>query len=262
MSVSKLRLRLLILELIIITLSTVSVKAQTTAIEVIVGTSSVKPSINGQWQQYEWDDAAEYKLTVGSSEVVNRPYMRLKHDNDTLYGLVDVPSDNGGYYVDSKSKINWGQVLLLFYYGAMFDFQNTTQAFTTFQISTNQTHLTNILVVCRCSDQYARLVSSHSSAALSLSSTIHYGMKHSVWEFSIQMYPYVLKNSLNSNSMNSSIGFTVAVVDSFGHALLFVSPGQHSEMIFISTLAPQAVLVTPIDLLCFRRLSRILAEQE
>jgi len=237
------RLRLLLSVLIIITLSTVPVKAQTTAIEVIVGMSSVKPSINGQWQQYEWDDAAEYKLAVGSSEVVNRPYMRLEHDDDTLYGLVDVPSDNGGYYVDSNSKINWGQVLLLFYYGAMFDLRNTTQAFTAVQISTNQTHLAYTRVVCRCSDQYARVVSSHSSAALSLSSTIDYGMKHSVWEFSIQMYPYVLRNSLNSNSMNSSIGFTVAVVDSFGHALLFVSPGQYSEMTFISTLAPQTVLV-------------------
>ena len=240
MSVPKLRLRLLILELIIITLSTVSVKAQTTAIQVIVGTASVKPSINGQWQQYEWDDAAEYKLTVGSSEVVNRPYVRLEHDNDTLYGLVDVPSDNGGYYADSNSNINWGEVLLFFYYGARFDFQNTTQAFTVFQISTNDTHLAYIRVVCRCSDQYARIVSSHSSAALSLSSTIHYPMKHIVWEFSIQMYPYVLKNSLNSG-INASIGFTVAVVDSFGHAMLFASLSQHSEMIFISTLAPQAV---------------------
>ena len=93
-------------------------------------------------------------------------------------------------------------------------------------------------------------VSSHSGAAVSLSNTIHYAMKHSVWEFAIQMYPYVLKNSLNSNSMNSSIGFTFAVVDSFGHTMLFPSLGQHSEMIFISTLAPQAVLVPPMDLLC------------
>ena len=132
-------------------------------------------------------------------------------------------------------------MLLLFYYGATFDFQNTTQAFTAFQISTNGTQLAYIRVVCRCSDHYARLVSSHSRLALSLSSTIHYPMKHSVWEFSIQMYPYVLKNSLNSNS--TSIGFTVAVVDSFGHAMLFASPNQHSEMTFISTLTLQAVLV-------------------
>jgi hypothetical protein len=203
--VPKLRLGFLISVLILITLSTIPVKVQPTAIEVIVGTATVKPSINGQWQQYEWDDAAEYKLTIGSSKVVNRPYMRVEHDNDTLYGLVDVPSDNGGYYVDSNSKINWGQVLLLFYCGTMFDLQNTTQPFTAFQISINQTHLAYIRVACRCSDQNARVVSSHSNAALSLSSTIYYGLKHSVWEFSIQMHPYVLKNSLISDSMNSSI---------------------------------------------------------
>ena len=87
MRVPKLRLGFLISVLILITLSTIPVKAQPTAIEVIVGTATVKPSINGQWQQYEWDDAAEYKLTIGSSKVVNRPYMRVEHDNDTLYGL-------------------------------------------------------------------------------------------------------------------------------------------------------------------------------
>jgi hypothetical protein len=245
--VPKRRIRFLILELIVIIMLAVSVDARNNAFEVIVGTATVKPSINGQWQQYEWDDAAEYKLTVGSGDVINRPYIRLEHDNDTLYGLVDVPSDNGGFYVDSNSQINWGQVLILFYYGARFDLQNTTQAFTAFQISTNQTHLAHIRVVCRCSDQYARVVSSHSSAALSLSSTIHYAMKHIVWEFSIQMYPYVLNNTLNSDSLNSTIGFTVAVVDSFGHAFLLTNLSEHAEMIFTSPVAPQTVLAQDVQ---------------
>jgi len=226
----------------IIALSTVPAKAQANMIEIIVGSAIVKPSINGEWQQYEWDDAAEYKLTVGSSGVVNRPYIRLEHDNDTLYGLVDVPSDDGGYYVDSDSTTHWGQVVLIFYHGTRFDLHNTTQDFTAFQISTNQTHLAYVRVVCRCNDQYARMISSHSTAALSGSSTIHYGMKHSVWEFAIRMYPYVMNESLN-NTPNPRIGFTIAIVDSFGHSFLFANSTQSSEMSFIPTVAPQGIAV-------------------
>ena len=226
----------LLTSLLIITLSIVPVKAQLNAVEVIVDSATVKPSINGEWQQFEWDDAAEYKLNVGSSGILNRPYVRFEHDNDTLYGLVDVPSDDGGYYVNSNSKIQWGQVVLVFYHGARFDFHNTTQDFTAFQISTNQTHLAYTRVVCRCSDQYARMVSSHSTAALSVSSTIHYGMKHSVWEFAIRIYPYVTNESLNSTP-NPKVGFTIAVVDSFGHSFLLANSDQSSEMSFISTVA-------------------------
>ena len=226
----------------IITLSIIPVKAQANVIEVIVGSATVKPSINGEWQQYEWDDAAEYKLTLGSSGVINRPYMRLEHDNDTLYGLVDVPSDDGGYYVDSNSTIHWGQVVLLFYHGAIFDLHNTTQEFTAFQISTNQTHLAYVRVVCRCNDQYAHMVASHSTAALSGSTTVHYGMKHSVWEFAIRMYPYVMNESLNSTP-NPKIGFTIAIVDSYGHSFLFANTSQSSEMSFIPTATPQGITV-------------------
>ena len=76
------------------------------------------------------------------------------------------------------------------------------------------------------------------------------------------MYPYVLKNSLNSNSMNSSIGFTVAVVDSFGHAILFASPGQYSEMTFVSTLALQAVLLQGVGASRIVRLRHIASRPE
>jgi hypothetical protein len=86
-------------------MANVSAQAVTTTLE--VGNTIQPPSIDGGWQMGEWVGAVEYNLTVGSTgKVTNLPMIRLLHDSNTLYGLIDVPSDNGGSYTDSMGHVN------------------------------------------------------------------------------------------------------------------------------------------------------------
>ena len=55
-----------ILAVLMLLMAITQVRGQT-ASEIVVGTTTVKPTIDGQWQQGEWDNAIEYELTQGST---------------------------------------------------------------------------------------------------------------------------------------------------------------------------------------------------
>lgn len=57
----------------------------------------MKPSIDGVWQTGERNDANEYRLSsvFHNANGKGEAYVRFKHDNSTLYSLIDVPSDDG-----------------------------------------------------------------------------------------------------------------------------------------------------------------------
>jgi hypothetical protein len=73
----------------------------------IVGTAAVRPDIDGVWQASEWNDAVEARLALYSKQVNNKGevYVRLKHDNNSLYGLIDAVSDNGSTWIDDGNTV-------------------------------------------------------------------------------------------------------------------------------------------------------------
>jgi hypothetical protein len=236
------------------------VRGQTVS-EVTVGTASIKPGIDGQWRQGEWNSAIEYVLTGGSSTPIKATaYLRMMHDAHNLYGIIDAPSDNGATYVNANGDTSWGAVLFAFYYGAFLNPNNQTQLYTLFALNTNQTKIVNVGVYCRCPGEDPNRISSYSQAATTLSVTPHSNTNHRVWEFSLPIFPYVITTSLDQNPM---IGFDVTVIDSTGNQLSLVTLAQHAELTFVSTPVPETLsgqvmlpvaLITPLILLfAFRR---------
>jgi hypothetical protein len=240
------------------------VRGQTVS-EITVGTAAIIPRIDGQWEQGEWDDAIEYTLTVfvGSPTSVEIPaYIRMVHDSHNLFGIIDVPTDNGTAYVNANGNRTWGAALLSFYYGAFLNPYNQTQLFTFFALNTNQTEIANVSVYCLCVHGVdANMISSDSHAATTLSVTPHSSSKHRVWEFSLPIYPYVITTSLDTNPM---ISFDVTVIDSSGNHISLVNGStQHASLTFVSISVPEVPsgqmilpvsLITPlILLLAYRR---------
>jgi hypothetical protein len=80
--------------------------SQLTGVHIVASTAVVKPSIDGLWQTGEWDDANEYQYSYAYFQVnlSAEAYVRCKHDNASLYWLIDVPSDNGSVYVKGEQK--------------------------------------------------------------------------------------------------------------------------------------------------------------
>ena len=69
-------------------------------VHIVAGEAVVKPRIDGGWQTGEWDDANEYRFSAVYYDVngMGEAYVRCKHDNSSLYWVIDVPSDNGAAY--------------------------------------------------------------------------------------------------------------------------------------------------------------------
>ena len=173
MYVSKPRGLILILALLTLSLIIIQAKGQS-APEIEVGTTTIKPTIDGQWQQGEWDNAIEYTLSQASTGPAKvQSYFRMMHDASNLYGILDVPSDNGAQYINSNGDLTAGAALLAFYNGAFLNPSNQTQLFTFFAFSVNQTtKRATVSVMCRCR-QDPNMISSLSQAATTLSITAH-----------------------------------------------------------------------------------------
>lgn len=197
------------------------------------------PSINGQWQPGEWDSATVYNLTVGSLQVKLRPTVRLLHDNSSLYGLVDVPSDYGGTFVVNGVK-NWGYVILIFYYGTALSYPlSPTQLWYNLFINTNQTGPATMwyFISAAASTNQANPVLKHSLTATSLTTTSLTNVKHRIWEFSVQLYPYILTTPMNK--AGTSIGFNVRVYDSGNDMMELVGSVQPGRLFFSETALPE-----------------------
>ena len=224
----------LMLSLIVFSFSIalVNVQAQSTPIiPFIANATNQPPTINGQWEPAEWENAVTYNLTVGASQVTERPSIRLLHDNATLYGLIDVPSQ--------KSKIG-GDVLLFFYYGIV---RSTTLTQTRWDcFLQNQTGYSPTGIGWSPANSSMRanafLAQKHFKAYANLASTELSKTKHRIWEFSIQLFPYFILNPLTENS--TTIGFNVVVNDGTGTANLMylVGMSQPGRLIFVDTALP------------------------
>lgn len=203
----------------------------TTTIPFYAGTTSQQPSINGQWEAGEWGNTETYNLTIGSHANL-RPNVRLLHNNSSLYGLVDVPSDTGGTFIDSNGQKSWGWVALDFYYGTFFPAAGSTQPFFVFYLSTNQTGPYMGLYVYGNSsiENKGFDAQRHSIVTTSLSTTTLANTKHRIWEFSLQLFPYIVPESLTQNATN--IGFNVRAVDSGGNMMYLVGESQPGRLIF------------------------------
>ncbi|HKM78035.1 MAG TPA: hypothetical protein VJZ03_03085 [Candidatus Bathyarchaeia archaeon] len=241
-----------ILAVLMLLMAITQVRGQT-ASEIVVGTTTVKPTIDGQWQHGEWDNAIEYELTQGSTGPIKVPsYFRMMHDADNLYGILDVPSDNGTQYINANGDLTAGGAFLAFYYGASLNPNNQTQIFSFFEFGVNQTtERADVTVV----SPESRLISSRSQVATVLSTTIHSSSLHRIWEFSIPIHPYVIEASLDTNQ---TMGFDLTVIDSSGNQLSLVSLNQHATITFVGTPVPEIIsgqitlslaLLTPLIML-------------
>lgn len=228
----------LILAVLMLLMTITQVRGQT-APEIVVGTMTVKPTIDGQWQPGEWYNAIEYELIQGSTGPVKIPgYFRMMHDTDNLYGIIDVPSDNGTEYINTNGDLMAGGALLAFYYGAVLDPNNLTQPYTFFTLNVNQTtKRAYVAVECRCR-QDPNIIASESQVATALSTTPHSSSMHRIWEFSLPIHPYVIEASLDSNS---TIGFDLIVIDSSGNQLFLVNLNQHAGITFVGTPVPEII---------------------
>jgi hypothetical protein len=97
---------LLATALILLVLRLPAANSQLTGVHIVASTAIAKPSIDGVWQTGEWDDANEYRYSYAYYQVnlFAEAYVRCKHDNFSLYWLIDVPSDNGSAYVKGDQK--------------------------------------------------------------------------------------------------------------------------------------------------------------
>jgi len=223
-----------IIILVIFMISLSQVRAQSSSIEFVVGTYKVPPSIDGKWQTGEWDNSNEYDFAEGSG---NGPYIRMTHDTSNLYGIVDMPSDDGGSYVDAYGNSYFGGVELVFYFGSVLNPRNSTQSAYYFAFNTNRTQVVNVgmqCFVCPNIDPY--VVEKNAKGATSLEETVHSSTMHRVWEFSVPLYPYVVKNRLENSG---SIGFNVRAFDSSGDQLFLASLTQQATLNFIDTAVPE-----------------------
>jgi hypothetical protein len=234
----------------ILSLIITQVRGQT-ALEIAVGTTKIKPTIDGQWQQGEWDNAIEYKFAKGLPRPPTNPaFIRMTHDSSNLYGIIDVPSDNGTTFQLMNGNAIFGLSYVIFYSGTVLNPTDKSQIHTYVQLAVNRTHV-SVAVDCNGLCDVESIIA-NSQGATSLSGTIHSSTKHRVWEFSIPVY--VVKPSLSSNS---KIGFEVIVSDSAGNLLYLVDLAQHADLSFVGTPVPEltgeiilpVMLITPVILL-------------
>jgi hypothetical protein len=210
----------------------VSVQAQTVQTTVTVGIVTRQPSIDGVWERGEWDNAVSYNVTAeATSHAETSSTIRLLHDNTTLYGLIDVPSDSGSSHSDSNGHVNWGSVMLTFQ-----DLANASQPFTWISLLTNYKQVASVGLVCQCSTQLASVIKLHIKAATGLTTTSFSNATHRIWEFSAQLYPYIATSQLTQDV--SSIGFNVQVSDSAGNQMSLLSTSQLAQLSFAATPLP------------------------
>jgi len=239
--VNRFAIWVVIFVLIVISSPTSHVMAQTTTTsvsEIVVASTSSPPSIDGQWQQGEWNSSVEYQLMLGSQNLNGQPhpYLRLTHDESKIYGWIDVPSDNGKFYVDSKGVDNWGAVSLTFYNGPGFISNHTIWV----EIVTNQTQRVTASLFTFSIWNWTKnpdIV----SGATTLTTTVHSNVEHRVWEFSTRLRPYVTNSSLNGDLLG--ISFDITVQDSSGNSMYLVASRLPATMDFAATPVPENVNV-------------------
>ena len=199
----------------------------------------------------------EYQLNLGSQNLKGQPnpYIRFTHDDTNIYGLVDVPSDDGRFYVDNTGNDQWGSVDLQFSTatGGFFFSNNTVWI----GLTTNQTQRTTASAYFISPSNFTENDKSVSVAS-ALTTTVHSNVKHRVWEFSAPLRPTITNSSLNEDT--TGLFFAITVEDSLGNSMDLVGYRQDARIDFTATPVPEttgALVILPfaifLSLLLLRR---------
>ena len=237
---------LLVLVIILLMLRLQPVNGQATTssgVHIVAGLSVVKPSIDGVWQKGEWDDANEYRFSSVYYQVngVAEAYVRCKHDNSSLYWLIDVPSDNGSAY--AKGGQNLTGTVAFGFIPSYLGFVVTANG--------NSTLLSFLFGTPTYSSQI--------SAAQQLGVSIHSSQLHRIYEISMPFQPLLQYSSRTDNL--PAVNLDLTVTDSYGNGLDLSGPPYISVLEFgvipvpenIGPLIPLALTILTLAFCRHRR---------
>jgi hypothetical protein len=216
---------LLVLTIMLLMLRLQPVNSQETSsgVRMVAGVTVVKPSIDGIWQQGEWDDANEYRFSSIYYQVnmLGEAYVRCKHDNSSLYWLIDVPSDNGSTYTRGGQNLT-GSVTFSFI-PSYLGFAITPSA--------NRTLLAFLFGTPPYSSQI--------TAAQRLGVSPHSSKLHRAYEVSMPFEPLLEYNNTTENLPAVSLDLTVT--DSYGNGLDLSGPPYVSVLEFGVVPVPENI---------------------
>jgi hypothetical protein len=209
--------------LLMLRLQPVNSQVTSNGVHVLAGVAIVRPSIDGLWQQDEWDDANEYRFSsiYYQANLLAEAYVRCKHDNSSLYWLIDVPSDNGATYTHGGQNLTGTAVF-------SFISSNLGLAITP---SGNNTLLTFFHGIPTYSSQI--------SVGQQLGVSPHSSKLHRAYEISMPFEPLLQYNNTLDNL--PAVNFELSVTDSYGNGLALSGPPYISVLEFGLVPVPENV---------------------
>jgi hypothetical protein len=216
---------LLVLSIMLLILGPQPANSQATSngVHILAGVAIVKPSIDGLWQQDEWNDANEYRFSSIYYQVnlFAEAYVRCKHDDSLLYWLIDVPSDNGATYTHgAQNSTGTARFSLI---PPSFGFAITP--------SGNTTLLTFLYGTPTYSSQI--------SVGQQLGVSPHSSKLHRAYEISMPFVPLLQYNNTIANP--PMISFDLTVTDSYGNGLDLSGPPYISVLEFGLVPVPENI---------------------
>jgi len=212
----------------------------------VVGFATVKPSIDGLWEPNEWNDANELQLTqkpssAGANQTCDGGvYLRMKHDDSSLYGIIDAVTDFGASWTVGNQTYE-GSATFLFNgdNDGMFQSNDMSDYIVGFSPG-----VTGASLVSKSFSNF----SSQIVAGISAWSSPHSSNLHRIYTFSIPIQPLIKYAPLQSGE--PVIGFELIVVySSIGVCDLMGSSTLPAELIFSSIPVPENVgLIMPLAL--------------
>jgi hypothetical protein len=187
-------------------------------VHIVAGVAVVKPRIDGVWQKGEWDDANEYRFSTVTYEVngMSEAYVRCKHDNASLYCLIDVPSDSGATY--TRGGQNYTGDAAFSFDRDMDGLNQIDPADLGFDITAigNKTLLSFIFNEPAWSSQV--------NVTQQLGGSPHSNNSHKVYEISMPLGP-LLQYNKNAQSDNlPAVNLDLTVTDSYGNRMDLSGP--------------------------------------
>ena len=206
-----------------------------------VGWAVVKPSIDGVVEPGEWNYSNELQITQtppsGGVTCNGGAYLRLTHDNSSLYGLVDVVADDGSKW-SVGNRTYTGSIAFLFD-GNNDGFQTEPEDYI---VGFSPGYTTASVWSKSFSNFTSQVV-----AKVVLGPSPHYRTAHRIYEFSIPLQPLIMYAS----SSNHEIGFDLVVAyPPNGECDLMGSSGLPAKLVFDPTAVPEHIdLVIPLMLI-------------
>lgn len=204
-------------------------------VHIVAGVAVVKPRVDGVWQTGEWDDANEYRFSSVYYEVngIGEAYVRCKHDNSSLYWLIDVPSDSGATY--AKGGQNNPGTLAFEFDRDMDGVSNIDPADLGFTVtpSGNNTLLDFLFNKPAWSSQIY--------ATQQLGVSPHSNKVHRVYEISMPFEPLLQYNKHSLTDNLPVVNVDVTVTDGYGNGLDLSGPPYLSVLEFGVMPIPESI---------------------